>query len=189
MTEVALPPLPLPPSIFLQISRLFTFRITRSWQRLLSPLSPSHRPFSYRYRDYLFLESRDHDRVPPPPARPSLAKTLHHRWLCNNRFLPSYVSTALIVLAKAIPIHFFKIVFTSFLWPISSSFPLRPLRYMLSVKPEDYDEMWRVHLSIIFLTMVRSLFSPIATWIFLQISLIVTGSFMSHWVAFYGNSF
>ena len=85
-------------------------------------------------------------------------------------------SAALVELAKSIPVHSF--ILSS---PLFVTLPLLRFRYTVPCrivfsKPEDL-ETWPNHLSFRFLTMVgSSSYSPMAAWIFLQTSQLVTWS-------------
>ena len=85
-------------------------------------------------------------------------------------------SAALVELAKSIPVHslilssHFFFCLPPFLFPFTV-----PCRIVFA-KPEDI-ETWPNHLSFRFLTMVRSSsYSPMAAWIFLRTSSLVTWS-------------
>ena len=91
-------------------------------------------------------------------------------------FHPDLFSAALVELAKSIPVH--SLILSShlffclplFLFPFSV-----PCRIVFA-KPEDL-ETWPNHLSFRFLTKVRSSsYSPMAAWIFLRTSSLVTWS-------------
>ena len=83
----------------------------------------------------------------------------------SSLFYPIFSAT-LVELAKSIPVHSLPL----FLFPFTV-----PCRIVFA-KPEDL-ETWPNHLSFRFLTRVRSsLYSPIAAWIFLRTSSLVTWS-------------
>ena len=88
-------------------------------------------------------------------------------------FHPVLFSAALVELAKSVPIH--SLILSSHLLFWSSFLLLRFLLCLVgSTKPEDLEE-WPNRLSVRFLTRVRcSAYCPIAAWIFLQTSLLVT---------------
>ena len=83
-------------------------------------------------------------------------------------------SAALVELAKSIPVH--SLTLSSHLFFCLSLFPFPftvPCRIVFA-KPEDL-ETWPNHLSFRFLTRVRSSsYSPMAAWIFLRTSSLVT---------------
>ena len=83
-------------------------------------------------------------------------------------------SAALIELAKSIPVH--SLILSSHLFfclPLFL-FPFTVPCRIVFAKPEDL-ETWPNHLSFRFLTRVRSLsYSPMAAWIFLRTSSLVT---------------
>ena len=85
-------------------------------------------------------------------------------------------SAALVELAKSIPVH--SLILSSHLFfclPLFL-FPFTVPCRIVFAKPEDL-EAWPNHLSFRFLTRVRSLsYSPMAAWIFLQTSSLVTWS-------------
>ena len=85
-------------------------------------------------------------------------------------------SAALVELAKSIPVH--SLILSSHLFfclPIFL-FPFTVPCRIVFAKPEDI-ETWPNHLSFRFLTRVRNLsYSPIAAWIFLRTSPLVTWS-------------
>ena len=85
-------------------------------------------------------------------------------------------SIALVELAKSIPVHFLILSSHLFLCLPLFLFPFTvPCRIVLA-KPEDL-ETWQNHLSFRFLTRVRSSsYSPMAAWIFLRTSSLVTWS-------------
>ena len=106
--------------------------------------------------------------------------TLEGRWGTTDEFatipfLLVLFSAALVEPAKSIPIH--SLILSSHLFfrlPLLFPFTV-PCRIVLA-KPEDL-ETWPNHLSFHFLTRVRSsLYSPMAAWIFLRISSLVTWS-------------
>ena len=81
-------------------------------------------------------------------------------------------------LEKSIPVH--SLILPSHLF---FSLPLSLFHFTLPcgvfAKPEDPEMMWAKHLIYSFLTRIRSSsFSPVAAWIFLQTSTLVTWSFM-----------
>ena len=91
-------------------------------------------------------------------------------------------SAALVELAKSIPVH--SLILSShlffclplFLFPFTV-----PCRIVFS-KPEDL-ETWPNHLSFRFLTRVRSSsYSPMAAWIFLRTSSLVTWSLYIYYI-------
>ena len=85
-------------------------------------------------------------------------------------------SAALVELAESIPVH--SLILSSHLFfclPLFL-FPLPVPCRIVFAKPEDL-ETWPNHLSFRFLTRVRSsLYSPMAAWIFLRTSSLVTWS-------------
>ena len=83
-------------------------------------------------------------------------------------------SAALVVLAKSIPIHSLILSSHLFFCLLLFLFPFTvPCRIVFD-KPEDL-ETWPNHLSFRFLTRVRSSsYSPMAAWIFLRTSSLVT---------------
>ena len=85
-------------------------------------------------------------------------------------------STALVELAKSIPVH--SLILSSHLFfclPLFL-FPFTVPCRIVFAKPEDL-EAWPNHLSFRFLTSVRSSsYSPMAAWIFLRTSSLVTWS-------------
>ena len=85
-------------------------------------------------------------------------------------------SAALVELAKSIPVH--SLILSSHLFfclPLFL-FPFTVPCRIVFAKPEDL-ETWPNHLSFRFLTRVRSSsYSPMAAWIFLRTSLLVTWS-------------
>ena len=101
----------------------------------------------------------------------------HHRWRATTPFHLVPSSAALVELAKSIPVH--SLIFSSHLFfclPLLLFFPFTvPYR---SVFAEQKDlETWPNHLSFRFLTVVRSsLYYPMAAWIFLRTSSMVTWS-------------
>ena len=86
-------------------------------------------------------------------------------------------SAALVELAKSIPVH--SLILSThlcFCLPLFL-FPFTVPCRIVFAKPEDL-ETWPNHLSFRFLTMVRSSsYCPMAAWIFLRISSLVTWSF------------
>ena len=85
-------------------------------------------------------------------------------------------SAALVELAKSIPVHSLILSSHLFFWLPLFLFPFTlPCRIALA-NPE-YLETWPNHLSFRFLTRVRiSSYSPMAAWIFLRTSSLVTWS-------------
>ena len=83
-------------------------------------------------------------------------------------------SAALVELAKSIPAH--SLILSSHLFFCLPLFPFTMLCRIIFAKPEDL-ETWPNHLSFRFLTRVRSSsYSPMAAWIFLGTSSLVTWS-------------
>ena len=83
---------------------------------------------------------------------------------------------ALVELAKSIPVH--SLILSSYLFfcPPLFLFPFTVPCRIVFAKPEDL-ETWPNHLSFRFLTRVRSSpYSPMAAWIFLRTSSLVTWS-------------
>ena len=134
---------------------------------------------------------------PPPPKKKKMWETLlmqmlltilfysilshslgrssgHHRW--TILFHLDLFSAALTELAKSIPVH--SLILSSHLFfclPLFL-FPFTVPCTIVFAKPEDL-ETWPNHLSFRFLTRVRSSsYSPMAAWIFLQTSSLVTWS-------------
>ena len=100
----------------------------------------------------------------------------HHRWIRNNPF-PSWPVFS--CPSWAGKVHFcplFDIDFLPLLLSASFSFSFHVPWRIVFAKPEDL-ETWPNHLSFRFLTRVRSSsYSPMAAWIFLRTSLLVTWS-------------
>ena len=89
-------------------------------------------------------------------------------------FVLDLFSAALVKLAKSIPVH--SLILTSQLFFCLPLFPFIVPCKIVFAKPEDL-ETWPNHLSFRFLTRVRSSsYSPMAAWIFLQTSSLVTWS-------------
>ena len=85
-------------------------------------------------------------------------------------------SAALVELAKSIPVHFLILSSHLFFCLPLFFFPFTVPCRIVFAKPEDL-ETWPNHLNFHFLTRVRSLsYSPMAAWIFLQTSSLVTWS-------------
>ena len=85
-------------------------------------------------------------------------------------------SAALVELAKSIPVHSLILSFHLFFCLPLFLFPFTVPCRIVFAKPEDL-ETWPNHLSFRFLTKVRSSsYSPMAAWIFLRTSSLVTWS-------------
>ena len=85
-------------------------------------------------------------------------------------------SAALVELAKSIPVHSLILSFHLFFCLPLFLFPFTVPCRIVFAKPEDL-ETWPNHLSFRFLTRVRSSsYSPMAAWIFLRTSSLVTWS-------------
>ena len=85
-------------------------------------------------------------------------------------------SAALVELAKSIPVHSLILSSQLFFCLPLFLFPFTVPCRIVFAKPEDL-ETWPNHLSFRFLTRVRSLsYSPVAAWIFLWTSSLVTWS-------------
>ena len=91
-------------------------------------------------------------------------------------------SAALVELAKSIPVH--SLILSSHLFfclPLFL-FPFTVPCRIVFAKPEDL-ETWPNHLSFRFLTRIRSSsYSPMAAWIFLRTSSLVTWSLYDGWL-------
>ena len=84
-------------------------------------------------------------------------------------------SAALVEQTNSIPVHSLILSSHLFLCP-PLLFPFTVFCRIVFAKPEDF-EAWPNHLSFHFLTRFRSCsYSPMAAWIFLQTSLLVTWS-------------
>ena len=93
----------------------------------------------------------------------------------TNPFHLVLFSAALVELTNSIPVH--SLILSSHLFLCQLLlFPFTVFCRIVFAKPEDF-EAWPNHISFHFLTRVRSLsYSPMAAWIFLQTSLLVTWS-------------
>ena len=100
----------------------------------------------------------------------------HYRWIRNNPF-PSWPVFS--CPSWAGKVHFcplFDIIFPPLLLSLLFLFPFTVPCRIVFAKPEDL-ETWPNHLSFHFLTRVRiSSYSPMAAWIFLRTSSLVTWS-------------
>ena len=100
----------------------------------------------------------------------------HHRWIRNNPFPSWPVFSCPSWAGKVIPVH--SLILSSHLFfclPLFL-FPFTVPWRIVFAKPEDL-ETWPNHLSFRFLTRVRSSsYSPMAAWIFLRTSSLVTWS-------------
>ena len=108
-----------------------------------------------------------------------LSRNLGCHWGTTDEFVTTsfrlvLFSAALVELVKSIPVH--SLILSSHLFfclPLFFFLSLCPVGLSFS-KPEDL-ETWPNHPSFCFLTRVRSLSnSPVASWIFLQTSSLVT---------------
>ena len=91
-------------------------------------------------------------------------------------FHPDLFSAALVELAKSIPVHSLILSSHLFFYLPLFLFPFTVPCRIVFAKPEDL-ETWPNHLSFRFLTRVRSSsYSPMAAWIFLRTSSLVTWS-------------
>ena len=87
-------------------------------------------------------------------------------------------SASLVELAKSIPVHSLTLSSHLFFCLPLFLFPFTVPCRIVFAKPDDL-ETWPNHLTFRFLTRVRSSpYSPMAAWIFLQTSSLVTWSFM-----------
>ena len=101
----------------------------------------------------------------------------HHRWICNNPFPSWPVFNCPSWAGKVHSCPLFDIVFPPLLLSASFSFPVTVPCRIVFAEPEDL-ETWPNHLSFRFLTRDRSSsYSPMAAWIFLRTSSLVTWFF------------
>ena len=128
---------------------------------------------------FLGKNSRKHKFLPP---RIELDLVIqghgHQRTTDESATIPFHLvlfSAALVEQTNSIPVHSLILSSHLFLCP-PHLFPFTVFCRIVFAKPEDF-EVWPNHLSFHFLTRVRSSsYSPMAAWIFLQTSLLVTWS-------------
>ena len=107
------------------------------------------------------------------------------RWDTTDEFatIPFHLvlfSAVLVELAKSIPVHSLILSSHLFFCQPLFLFPFTVPCRIVFAKPEDL-ETWPNHLSFRFLTRVRSSsYSPMAAWIFLRTSSLVTWSLYTH---------
>ena len=107
--------------------------------------------------------------------------TVEGRWGTIDKFatIPFHIglfSAVLVELAKSIPVHSLILSSNLFLCLPHFLFPFTVPCRIVFARPEDL-ETWPNHLSFRFLTWVRnSSYSPMAVWIFLRTSSLVTWS-------------
>ena len=151
-------------SVFLEKKSECFFYYLWAWRRSRISVHNHFFYFSYNYHSILFYPI-----------------TLEGRWGTKDEFatIPFHLdlfSAALVELAKSIPVH--SLILSSHLFfclPLFL-FPFTVPYRIVFAKPEDL-ETWPNHLSFRFLTRVRSSsYSPMAAWIFLRTSSLVTWS-------------